>query len=160
MLPWIFIHGYLFSGDEETVIYYLLQCCHGFSSMDTINKSLKNRGLHPSFNVAMDFHPWIQSMDFADYTSHFRFNVAMDFHPWILMSNNKGNVATMRFNVAMDFHPWILCNTSARRSITACFNVAMDFHPWILENNVKSMKNLPKLQCCHGFSSMDTGWPE
>ena len=142
MLPWIFIHGYLFSGDEETVIYYLLQCCHGFSSMDTINKSLKNRGLHPSFNVAMDFHPWIQSMDFADYTSHFRFNVAMDFHPWILMSNNKGNVATMRFNVAMDFHPWILCNTSARRSITACFNVAMDFHPWILENNVKSMKNL------------------
>ena len=36
MLPWIFIHGYPQMNMSRWRSPYVLQCCHGFSSMDTI----------------------------------------------------------------------------------------------------------------------------
>ena len=33
----------------------------------------------------------------------------------------------------------------------------MDFHPWILIIEAENEEVAISLQCCHGFSSMDTG---
>ncbi len=87
---------------------HLLQCCHGFSSMDTAagSEDMERGGL--SFNVAMDFHPWIRHNPQRLYNSMLSFNVAMDFHPWILKNSKQQTTTNFCFNVAMDFHPWIL----------------------------------------------------
>ena len=83
MLPWIFIHGYIYKRGSKKMPGETLQCCHGFSSMDTTTLTPSQISF-TRFNVAMDFHPWILKLD-ALYQSgiNFCFNVAMDFHPWI-----------------------------------------------------------------------------
>ena len=61
------------------------------------------------------------------------------------------------FNVAMDFHTWIHANISGYiRGTTLSFNVAMDFHTWIPKSIASMALVMAVLQCCHGFSYMDT----
>ena len=108
MLPWIFIHGYR---HVYAVIFSpppLLQCCHGFSSMDTFQQLYFTR---------QDCHA--------------------SMLPWIFIHGYSccfclGCICRSGFNVAMDFHPWIRLRLSLRVLLP------------------------PELQCCHGFSSMDT----
>ena len=106
----------------------------------------------------MDFHPWILNINLLISSLQFpSFNVAMDFHPWIPISDSCAWISNMvGFNVAMDFHPWILHIRENYLPERTGFNVAMDFHPWILRTNSNTIINPITLQCCHGFSSMDT----
>ena len=60
------------------------------------------------------------------------------------------------YNVALDFHPWILNINLGTFHPLVHFNVAMDFHPWIHVFLDKYILAISELQCCHGFSSMDT----
>ncbi len=64
-------------------------------------------GSKESFNIAMDFHPWILNMLECFKCGWVGFNVAMDFHPWIQAAENGEAARNNGFNVAMDFHPWI-----------------------------------------------------
>ena len=85
MLPWIFIHGYEYGALVKVVAFAWLQCCHGFSSMDTIGFFLRS----PE-NSQASMLPWIfiHGYEYFGYAYHNlfpRFNVAMDFHPWILI---------------------------------------------------------------------------
>ena len=57
--------------------------------------------------------------------------------------------------------PWIFIHGYRKRDDVlvrkvVSFNVAMDFHPWIPKAPYSTVANYAPLQCCHGFSSMDT----
>ena len=132
MLPWIFIHGY------------------------TLNPGTSAHQ-QQSFNVAMDFHPWILVNN----------NISLFEDYWLQCCHGFSSMDTQQqmsipqskvecFNVAMDFHPWILQDSHFNSSCQMSFNVAMDFHPWIPEYCPLTQTLHDPLQCCHGFSSMDT----
>ena len=135
MLPWIFIHGYIYKRGSKKMPGETLQCCHGFSSMDTTTLTPSQISF-TRFNVAMDFHPWIhtghsflwQERDLLQCCHGFS---SMDTKD----SGTDGRESSHSFNVAMDFHPWIHNTMSDPHFFIFCFNVAMDFHPWIRENH-------------------------
>ena len=84
-LPWIFIHGYLGILGGDTPTPDMLQCCHGFSSMDTVREMM-----FWFVRLSASMLPWIfiHGYEYFGYAYHNlfpRFNVAMDFHPWILI---------------------------------------------------------------------------
>ena len=108
MLPWIFIHGYEYGALVKVVAFAWLQCCHGFSSMDTIGFFLRS----PE-------------------------NSQASMLPWIFIHGYVNDVVVS--SVLLD-----------------SFNVAMDFHPWIRIASEEYPPEVNELQCCHGFSSMDT----
>ena len=66
-------------------------------------------------------------------------------------------ISFMRFNVAMDFHPWIhvmfRLTTEAESLLQCCHGFSsMDTTTQATTGQVTPVL----LQCCHGFSSMDT----
>ena len=151
--------------------------------MDTRNNVHLQTFRHRCFNVAMDFHPWIPI--------HPVFFLGNDqpasMLPWIFIHGYSSSSTPHNWCQEASMLPWIFIHgycimPVARLVIIWCFNVAMDFHPWILmtvmlnnplfhrlqcchgfssmdtcPNNPLTISNIP-LQCCHGFSSMDTGW--
>ena len=157
MLPWIFIHGYHTPYPAMENPNDCLQCCHGFSSMDTRTRGYPGTIPRTFFNVAMDFHPWIpswlhflevtflllqcchgfSSMDTWDIVrlwKHSEWNSSM--LPWIFIHGYLiFNTLQGGFNNA-SMLPWIFIHgymliAKVLKRLKACFNVAMDFHPWI-----------------------------
>ena len=132
MLPWIFIHGYTCVFSFALMSAYMLQCCHGFSSMDTSNpiyrcSSLCSASMLPwifihgygidIFSSAM-LAPLLQcchgfsSMDTPKYPSRRRSIHTASMLPWIFIHGYRSGKFQQEarcscFNVAMDFHPWI-----------------------------------------------------
>ena len=131
MLPWIFIHGYIF-------------------------QILTKRPERLSFNAAMDFHPWIPRLDLLHPHKLRSFNVAMDFHPWILQDSHFNSSCQMSFNVAMDFHPWIPEYCPLTQTLHDPLQCCHGFSSMDTTTADTSFQPLSSLQCCHGFSSMDT----
>ena len=99
-------------------------------------------------------------------------------------TRNNVHLQTFRhrcFNVAMDFHPWILCNLFGKDILSLeasmlpwifihgygscqefCEKVQVaSMLPWIFIHGYWAkitclLAVIEVLQCCHGFSSMDT----
>ena len=133
MLPWIFIHGYSELITFSFPISFLLQCCHGFSSMDT---GMCMRSFSPPPPLLQCCHGF-SSMDTFQQLYFTRQDCHASMLPWIFIHGYSccfclGCICRSGFNVAMDFHPWIRLRLSLRVLLP------------------------PELQCCHGFSSMDT----
>ena len=107
--------------------------CHGFSSMDTSNTVASTISVGSASMLPWIFIHGYRKRDDVLVRKVVSFNVAMDFHPWIRLSQpDMSDPVLPRFNVAMDFHPWIRDSCAEDRYV-----------PFLL-------------QCCHGFSSMDT----
>ena len=108
MLPWIFIHGYRKRDDV------------------LVRKVV-------SFNVAMDFHPWILGI----MSTYRRSGIAASMLPWIFI---HGYLSTQYFS-------W---------GTTSPLQCCHGFSSMDTPVPVPPITDVRKLQCCHGFSSMDT----
>ena len=130
----------------------------------------------------MDFHPWIQAVKcykigccryasmlpwifihgYISTCLGFRFGTPASMLPWIFIHGYSEMPARNSSMYEASMLPWIFIHGYSvcvrwDLSRNTCFNVAMDFHPWIRGCTPKSWASTAMLQCCHGFSSMDTG---
>ena len=136
MLPWIFIHGYQGNHRRKRIKYWRLQCCHGFSSMDTQLMRVRGHPARACFNVAMDFHPWILEV----LSTFFQVFEPASMLPWIFIHGYTHKRQQYdQFKPSASMLPWIF------------------IHGYMLENGIPIVMLYVGLQCCHGFSSMDTG---
>ena len=132
MLPWIFIHGYSGLSTGAGSSPSRLQCCHGFSSMDT--EIFGSISITPiSFNVAMDFHPWIPNIPNEGWNGA----LAASMLPWIFIHGYILECPCRFIRIWASMLPWIFIHGYKRI-------LGVNWMEYIL------------LQCCHGFSSMDT----
>ncbi len=127
MLPWIFIHGYLRIRGLGQFRLRKLQCCHGFSSMDTLPCPLPSGRTCACFNVAMDFHPWIHRVKRKSTVSLTCFNVAMDFHPWILIPTDFSASTVSPASML----PWIFIHGYVVVSYIVAWVACASMLPWI-----------------------------
>ena len=133
MLPWIFIHGYY---------RFFSKVARKFSS----------------FNVAMDFHPWILLSLCIFFFITGRLQCC---HGFSSMDTEWNQCIPRDPDQCASMLPWIFIHGYVNDVVVSSvlldsFNVAMDFHPWIRIASEEYPPEVNELQCCHGFSSMDT----
>ena len=109
-----------------------LQCCHGFSYMDTL---IVGAGVMSAMSASM--LPWIFIHGYLQNYAERKHPELASMLPWIFihgyMDPQRDRVHhPSGFNVAMDFHTWILAENIINDRTWNSFNVAMDFHTWIL----------------------------
>ena len=135
----------------------MLQCCHGFSSMDTSNVFAPILSNRFCFNVAMDFHPWIQERKIPRRNNTLELQCCHGFSSMDTSDEIDNIIKSIQLQCCHGFSSMDTSHPDSKHlEHIRSFNVAMDFHPWIQLRDAYMQYLLDMLQCCHGFSSMDT----
>ena len=114
--------------------------------------------------------PWIFIHGYISTCLGFRFGTPASMLPWIFIHGYSEMPARNSSMYEASMLPWIFIHGYSvcvrwDLSRNTCFNVAMDFHPWIplaTDGEIIAVvcrdhfALMIRLQCCHGFSSMDT----